>query len=340
MSEAAVACRDCGERARLVHSGLRDRHFGVEGSWRILFCVPCDRFWLDPVPDPAALESSYDEYYTHGSAPPAGFEPWLKRAIPAARLGYDEHVSSRDRVAARLLSAVGPLRTIGERAVLWLPPHDGGQLLDVGCGSGDLLARMGALGWTVAGVEFDAAAAKVARQRSGAKVYRSLDDVKSRQYDAVVLDHVFEHLADAPAMLAQCLHALRPGGQLALATPNPTSAARNRFGASWLHWDPPRHVGLYGEAGLRRVVEAAGFEIDRLFSCAGSAHFVWSASREIEETGALPGIRLTRSLFAERGASLRFWLNEHRRVAAGDACGEEWIVLAKRPAQTTEDASE
>jgi 2-polyprenyl-3-methyl-5-hydroxy-6-metoxy-1,4-benzoquinol methylase len=344
MSDGAAACRDCGDSGRLVHEDLQDRHFGVEGTWRLLHCRACERFWLDPVPDPEELRASYRNYYTHtqhreqDDLAPRGFEPWLKSAVPAARLGYGDRVSLLSRLAGRALSSFGPLRTIGERAVLWLPAQPGGRLLDVGCGSGELLARMRDLGWSVAGVEFDAEAARVARERSGSQVVSTLDEIEAAVYDAVILDHVLEHLPDAPATLAGCLHALRPGGWLALATPNPSSAGRDRFGASWLHWDPPRHLELRGERALRRLVETSGFAVERMFSCAGSAHFVWSASRGIERDGVLPGIRVATRPLAERLAGLRFWLDEHARVSRGEACGEEWIVLARRPVEANEGA--
>lgn len=345
MSEVAAVCRDCGDPGRVVHDGLCDRHFGVEGVWRMLHCNACDRFWLDPAPDPDELHRSYRDYYTHvdrrerNVGAPGGFEPWLKRAVPAARLGYRDRVSPLARCAGRAISSFGPLRTIGERAVLWLPARAGGRLLDVGCGSGELLARMRDLGWSVAGVELDAEAARAARERSGARIAATLDEMGTAEYDAVVLDHVLEHLPDAPATLAGCLRVLRPGGRLSLATPNPSSAARERFGASWLHWDPPRHLELRGERALRRLVEASGFAVERVFSCAGSAHFVWSASRGIERDGALPGIRVAALPLAERLAGIRFWLGEHSRVARGEPCGEEWIVLASRPVEVGAEAA-
>jgi len=313
--DGSAQCRECGRPGQLVHDGLRDRHFGVEGTWRIQQCPDCDRYWLDPTPGPGALQASYLDYYTHGEGDeaPAGFEPWLKRAVPAARLGYADRASALSRLGGVLVSSFAPLRTIGERAVLWLSGSSRGRLLDVGCGSGELLVRMRDLGWQVAGVELDAEAARVARVRAGgAPVYQTVAEAGEGRYDAVVLDHVLEHLPDAGETLRACRRALRPGGRLVLATPNPASAARERFGASWLHWDPPRHLELRGERALAKLVGESGLELERIFSCAGSAHFVWSASRGIERDGDLPGIRASRLSPFERLTSLRFWLAEQR----------------------------
>lgn len=336
MSEDAVRCGECGGPGDRLYEGLCDRHFGGEGSWAIAYCKSCDRYGLDPEPSADQIRNSYREYYTHDGAPGGGFEGWLKHAVPGVCLGYRDRVSWFQRVAGGLVAMVGPLRTLGERAVLWLGGAERGRLLDVGCGSGETMLRMRDLGWEVVGVEFDVEAARVAAERAGAPVLATLEEVEAGSFDAVVLDHVVEHLADAPSTLRSCWRALRPGGRLALATPNAGSAARHRFGPNWLHWDPPRHLALRGERGLRDLVCESGFEVDRMFSCGGSAHFVWNASRLIERDGVLPGIRIDGLPLADRMAGLRFWLAEQARVARGEACGEEWVVLARRPEGTSE----
>jgi len=51
----------------------------------------------------------------------------------------------------------------------------------------------------------------------------------------------------------------------------------------------------------------------------------------LERDGALPGIAVSGLSTGERLAGLRFWLEELGRVARGEDCGEEWILLARRP---------
>jgi len=334
MSEQAVCCGECGGPAQRVYEDLAERHFGGSGLWSIAYCERCDCYRLDPAPSSAEIRDSYRDYYTHDVSPGAGFEGWLKRLVPAVRLGYGDRVGAWERACGRILAAVPPLRTIGERSALWLEGRQRGRVLDVGCGSGEMMLRLADLGWEVAGVEFDDEAARLAADRTGAPVVASLDELDERAFDAVILDHVVEHLAAAETTLRSCRRVLQPGGRLALATPNPSSAARARFGAHWLHWDPPRHLALRGERGLRALASRAGFEVEQTFSCAGSAHFVWYASRLLEREGALPGIAVRGLSTTERLAGLRFWLEELARVARGEDCGEEWIVLARRPVES------
>jgi SAM-dependent methyltransferase len=76
-------------------------------------------------------------------------------------------------------------------------------------------------------------------------------------YDAVLYVNVLEHIAEDARELALAHAALRPGGRLCLFVP----ALR------WLTSAHDRHVGhqrRYGRGELRRRVEGAGFQVERL----------------------------------------------------------------------------
>src|SRR5207245_1005319 len=124
-----------------------------------------------------------------------------------------------------------------------LPSVNGGRLLDVGCGSGDYLVRMRALGWDVAGLEPDHAAASQARRRDLAVEVGTAEtaDFPAESFDAITLSHVIEHLHDPHVALERCARWLKPHGVLWLATPDLDSAGQRRYGRDWLALDPPRH---------------------------------------------------------------------------------------------------
>ncbi|MFI4989729.1 MAG: class I SAM-dependent methyltransferase [Solirubrobacterales bacterium] len=62
--------------------------------------------------------------------------------------------------------------------------------------------------------------------------------------DAVVLWHVIEHLAEPWEVLRRCAENLRPGGVLAVSTPNPSSLQFRLLRGRWVHVDAPRHLQL------------------------------------------------------------------------------------------------
>jgi SAM-dependent methyltransferase len=163
-------------------------------------------------------------------------------------------------------------RAIAERAERLLGRR--GELLEVGCGRGDLLQGALESGWAVRGVEMTArfvAPSSLPIEIAPALAAKSLE----RTYDAVVLAGVLEHVYDPRDLLARCVRALRPGGVLYVDVPNecgPWTRAGNAYmrvrGRDWaVNLSPtfaPFHVVGFCPRSLRAVVAAAGLDVVEL----------------------------------------------------------------------------
>lgn len=301
----------------VLFANLEDRLFGIPGTWSLLRCDACALVWLSPRPEASDIGRLYAGYHTHeDEAPPSALQRAVRHGIPAALLGYGD-----PGIGSRLLARIGPLREAGLRSVLGLGAETRGRLLDVGCGSGLLLATMRGLGWEVSGTEIDAEAAARARQRLGAVTIHEgrVEELslEAAHYQAVTLVHVVEHLLDPTATLRACARLLSPGGRLALVTPNAASLGRHAFGADWRGWEPPRHIQVYELSSLRRVVEDAGLRICQATSSSSAAPFLYRESARLrgEARSAL--------------RAFRFWMREYRRVRRGEECGEELLLIAE-----------
>lgn len=102
-------------------------------------------------------------------------------------------------------------------------PGPAGRLLDAGCGTGGLLARMAVLGRPLAGLDFNPAAAARAAAKSGALA--TAGDANRLPFGdgsvaALTSCDVLCHRAvDPPAALAEFHRVLAPGGTLVLNLP-------------------------------------------------------------------------------------------------------------------------
>jgi len=147
-----------------------------------------------------------------------------------------------------------------ERWVEQLLPGRAGQLrlLDVGCGTGFLAARMQRFG-VVEGLETAPEARALARERLGpgfvlheAPLPGGLPAGAS--YDVVTAFDVLEHLEDPGPALAALRSALRPGGFLLCTVP--------AFQFLWsAHDEAHHHFRRYRDALLRVQLQQAGFEV-------------------------------------------------------------------------------
>ena len=76
--------------------------------------------------------------------------------------------------------------------------------------------------------------------------------LESASFDVLISTQVLEHVADPALYLAESFRLLRPGGRMLLST----------HGLMVFHPDPVDYWRWTG-AGLRRAVQAAGFEVER-----------------------------------------------------------------------------
>jgi SAM-dependent methyltransferase len=135
-----------------------------------------------------------------------------------------------------------------------------GRLLDVGCGSGELIRVAGKRGWTAAGVEPVKESASIAIERGLDVSQAMLQDSgrPERGYDVVSAFHVLEHMSEATEFLKMIARWARPGGYVAIEVPNWRSFHRLNSGQGWPGLRPLEHIGHYTPATLEATLGRAG----------------------------------------------------------------------------------
>ena len=137
----------------------------------------------------------------------------------------------------------------------------GGSVLDVGCASGGLLARLGDLAGRREGIEPDAAAADAARAVADVVHLGAVDEVQPAHaaFDVVVLGDVLEHVPDPSASLTRVLAWTAPAGRVVVSLPN---VAHWSMRASLLagRWEY-RDAGILDDTHLRFFTWHTGVEL-------------------------------------------------------------------------------
>jgi SAM-dependent methyltransferase len=136
------------------------------------------------------------------------------------------------------------------------------------------------------GIEPDESAVQKGRALYGVEILQGTPERISfpeDHFDAVVMRHVLEHVPDPVELLRRCFRWLKPGGLLALATPNGGSLASRWFGRHWRGLTPPWHIHIFNPRSLRLLLVRSGFMNVRVRTTPVSAHWVYTASRWIRE---------------------------------------------------------
>ena len=178
--------RRLGRRGGAAHRA----NLGVECDiWR---CARCGLIFPNPMPIPVA------GLHQHYEVDPNDY--------------FKEHKTSDKQSSALTLLAQAEELTGGK-----------GNLLDIGCGRGELLEAARTLGWRATGIEPSTSFAEFAAKRSGAEIRCEPVEkcgFQDAAFDCVVLGAVLEHLYNPDETISEISRILRPGGALFVDVPN------------------------------------------------------------------------------------------------------------------------
>jgi SAM-dependent methyltransferase len=199
-------------------------------------CAGCGAVYATRRADPDAVYT--DGYYTAGGE--FGLDVLHPRFQRFLELAARRRVARIERLAGRR-----------------------GTWLDVGCGTGELLAGARDAGWTTVGVEPTEDSARIARDR-GLDVRVAMLDrsgVEPGAWDVVTAFHVLEHVPDVVALVRDLGRWARPGGLVVAECPNWDARLRESTGlGGWPDLRPLEHVTHFTPGTLPAALRAAGLE--------------------------------------------------------------------------------
>lgn len=289
----ADACRACG--GALGPATLVPRSsYAAHGQYRVATCAGCGAGTTLPRPTDADLAACYASTY-----------------------GYGAHtlIEREKRYRSRRL-----LDRLGVTA---------GRLLDVGCMFGFLLDEARRRGLETWGVELATEPAAVAAGHGHRVTAGTLADHRAAhpdvRFDAIVAQHVVEHLPDPAAFFADAAALLAPGGRLLVAVPNFDARLRRVAPEAWGWYQVPVHLHHFTEVALTRLIDRAGLRVVDQATTGGDSLFL--ALTAVHGAGRSPrgggggGGPLVRTAFAAIGQAVRPYYR------LGD---DELIVVAER----------
>ena len=182
---------------------------------------------------------------------------------PADPFRYDGQPNDPDEVAGVLSSLI----------------PEGARVLDVGCGTGSISSHIIAnRRVSLVGLEPDGDRAQRARER-GLTVRIALLSreiiAELGSFDVVLFADVLEHLADPWSLLTLAKTALQPNGVIVASVPNVAhwsvrkDLLRGRFNYRDSGIMDATHLRWFTEAGVRRLFESAGLDVQAVRPTAG-----------------------------------------------------------------------
>lgn len=194
-------------------------------------CGRCQLVYLSPrLREDAMLELYRDGTYFEGSH----------------ELGYD-----RDE-----MDEAAQARTFRRRLSEITAHASGSRWLDVGCGLGFFLEAAREAGFDARGLDLSRQAAERSPELREFIDVGGLDQggYLDAAFDVVTLFDVIEHVYDLHAFSAELARIARPGGIVAIATPNYDSWLRRLLGSRSVSFKAPEHVTYFTAETLARAL--------------------------------------------------------------------------------------
>ena len=226
-----IAADPYGERPELFVRGQR---------WNYVQCEKCGTAFHRRVLSPKWTAYLHEKWVT-------------KEAIEE----FEKNDQSPDSIFRKTQEEVGFALQI---EFLTRPIRDGAiRLLDFGCGNGEFLSVCLAFGFDACGVDRSIAR----KDMSAVHIFSDFKEVENKQFHAITLFEVLEHLDD-PLPILRKLRGLMPvGGILVLTTPDCTGVTGIKTLTDYRLINPLSHINGFTPITLRSMADRAGFRPTR-----------------------------------------------------------------------------
>jgi SAM-dependent methyltransferase len=204
-------CAVCGsDDAKTVATGQDYLHRTSGQKYTFVGCNGCGHIYLNPRPKLSEIGILY----------PAEYATFTKRFAQSDALS-----KVKDRVR------MSRFRSFADK----LPNLEKARILDVGCGDTGFLAairrslpdaELSGLDWHF-GPEVEEGAHRARIETITGAIEEV--DLPADQFDVITMNQLIEHVWDVDLVMQRCFRALKPGGLLAIETPNPDGWDRTFF---------------------------------------------------------------------------------------------------------------
>lgn len=226
-------------------------YFLTREPFSIYRCVDCNYAFTHPIPPINQLE----KYYNSND--------------------YLSHTASEKGLLNKLYQLLRAIN-LRRKEVIISTYSDPGELLDIGCGTGEFLNYCKSKNWLVTGVEPNQKARQFAMEAYNLTVYpeEKLTQLPNEFFDTITLWHVLEHVPDFNERISQIKKLIKPDGTILLALPNIDSPDAKKYGGFWAGLDVPRHLHHFSPTAISKLARLHKLDLVKSIPMKMDAYYV------------------------------------------------------------------
>lgn len=205
----------------------------IKNNYTFVKCKRCGFVFTKQVPSNAELSNAYSKGYYNGEV-------------------YNNYEDSHFERLIKYINALGSFQRSTR--------INSGEILEIGCATGDFLDAAKFLGYDTNGIEISEWAASIAK-RKGHNIINidvteyEISEGHSFKYDAIFMWDVFEHLAYPNTVLKNVTKLLNKGGCVVINTLNIGSPTVKYLNKRWSQYMPPYHLSFFNMKTMNIILK-------------------------------------------------------------------------------------
>lgn len=260
-----VICPVCGSNGQKKSYTAKEMYYGLRNQFQYLECQECGVLFLLNVPK--NIEDFYPKNYHCHSVKDQHFN--LKNYLVRIR---DRSTLTKKGIFGKVLSSFkGSPEIYSTLSEMNLTVDS--RILDVGCGSGDLLRELHHMGFkNLTGID-PHLPQDLANTEVGFMLQKITLPELEGKYDVVMLHHSLEHMENHRKVFHYISKLLNPNGYVCVRIPLTNSTAWREYHTDWFQLDAPRHVVLHSEESFSNLAVECGFHVEKVVYDATALQF-------------------------------------------------------------------
>ena len=251
-----MKCKICSNEKNNTPYVLREMMFGTKEAFDYFQCSNCDCIQIKEVPQ------NLGDYY------PSNYYSFSETTYKVKKMNYFkklqyEHLSG---VRPSLLGAIVSYKYKSGFADVykWCKSMNmrdkNAKILDIGCGGGEILKRLEALGFTDLTGSDPFIEKDVYLSDNLRLLKKDITELEGK-YDIIMLHHCLEHMDNHAEVLAQLDNLLAENGRLLIRIPVYSKPLFDKYGVDLVTLDPPRHLFIHSLESITSILEKQGFDV-------------------------------------------------------------------------------
>lgn len=159
-----------------------------------------------------------------------------------------------------------------------------GNILDIGCGTGEFLNTCKNAKWNTLGIEPDNDARNMGVQNYGLDIRTEseLKNLEPESFDIISMWHVLEHVPNLNERVDDLKRLVKPKGIIIIAVPNCNSLDAKIYKEEWAAYDVPRHLYHFTPKDIETLFGKHELKVFRLLPMIFDSFYVSLLSEKIK----------------------------------------------------------